>query len=309
MKEYNRVRETFEVLESQTMKTKLDLTIPEELAAIRNLTHFCETNLSRLEAQLTRKRKYINMSLSLVYESRLLKANICSGTLFSDEKIVLANHSSDKIGLFLLRLTNESWETEINSESYDWFFDVKHTENKIYSTNCSKKCVIIMTSDNFNKVGEFKMKDDLMPFGLALRRGFLFVACRNVILKYSLEGLFIYKYNVETGTLYVTVTDVGHIVYSNGTTDTVTCINEIGQTQWEYKHTRLKSPHSVDRDELDNLFICGSSSDNIHILSSNGTLIKIIEDIPCPAFIKMFKGIDMCCVCCNWKNIKIYRIK
>ncbi|XP_065928571.1 E3 ubiquitin-protein ligase TRIM45-like [Magallana gigas] len=156
MKEYNRVRETFEVLESQTMKTKLDLTIPEELAAIRNLTHFCETNLSRLEAQLTRRRKYINMSLSLVYESRLLKANICSGTLFSDEKIVLANHSSDKIGLFLLRLTNESWETEINFESYNWFFDVKHTENKIYSTNCSKKCVIIMTSDNFNKLEKYQ---------------------------------------------------------------------------------------------------------------------------------------------------------
>lgn len=208
-----------------------------------------------------------------------------------------------------MRLTNESWETEINFESYDWFFDVKHTENKMYSTNCSKKCVIIMTSDDFNKISEFKMKDDLMPFGISLGRGFLFVACRNAILKYSLEGLFICKYHVETGTLYLTVTELGHIVYSNGTTDTVTCINETGQTQWEYKHTRLKSPHSVDRDELDNLFISGSGSDNIHILSSSGTLIRIIEDIPCPAFIKMFKDNDLCCVCCNWKNIKIYKIK
>lgn len=168
------------------------------------------------------------MFFFLVYEFWFFKVNICSGILFFDEKIVLVNYSSDKIGLFLLRLINELWEIEINFEFNDWFFDVKYIENKIYLINCSKKCVIIMISDNFNKVGEFKMKDDLMFFGLVLRRGFFFVVCRNVILKYFLEGLFIYKYNVEIGIFYVIVIDVGYIVYSNGIIDIVICINEIG---------------------------------------------------------------------------------
>lgn len=313
MKEYHRIREKFELLDRQTMKSKghqlkLESTIPEELEGIRNLTHFCKINLLQSEIQLTRKN-VSDMSLSLVYEFQLPNVNICSGTLLSGGKIILANHTSNEIGLFILNLKMDSWETVRILNSNDNFFDVKHTENKIYASVYNRKCVIIMTSDNFNTVSEFKMQDDLSPFGISLRKSFLFVACKSAILIYSLEGLFIYKYNVETATHYVTVTDLGHIVYSNGATDIVTCISETGRSQWEYKHTRLKCPHSVDRDELDHLFVSGARSNNIHILSSSGTLIKIIEDIPSPAFMKMFKDIDMCCVCCNWKNIKIYKIK
>lgn len=105
------------------------------------------------------------------------------------------------------------------------------------------------------------------------------------------------------------MTGQGHIVYSKMTTNSVTCMDETGQVQWEYKNPKLICPYSVDRDESDNLYVCGSQSNNIHILSSNGKLMKVIEVIPCPAFIKTFKDIDMCCVCCSWKNIKIYQMK
>lgn len=173
----------------------------------------------------------------------------------------------------------------------------------------AKKRVIIMTSENFTKVRQFKMEDDLVPFGKFLGKVFLLVACGSAILKYSLEGQFIHKYPVKGRTLYVTVTNLGHIVYSNIKTNSVTCIDETGQIQWEYKHSKLMIPNSVDKDESNNLYVCGSKSNNIHILSPNGKLMKVIEDIPCPAFIKTLKDTDMCCLCCNWKTIKIYQIK
>lgn len=315
MKEYHRVRETFKVLELQTTRTKgyqmnLESTIPKELEEIKNLKHFRNINLSQSEILLTKSRYISHMSLSLVFEFQLPDANICSGTLLSDGNIALANHNSHEIGLFTLRLKANTWETVRNVESRDNFFDVKQMENKMYVSNYNRKSVIVITSDSYTTVGqkEFKMVGDLVPFEISLGRGYLVVACESAILKYSLEGEFIHKYPVERRAIYVTVTELGHIVYSNGTTNTVTCINETGQTQWEYKHTRLKSPHSVDRDELDNLFVSGTGSDNVHILSPNGKLIKIIEDIPCPAFIKIFKGIDLCCVCSKWKNIKVYKI-
>lgn len=62
----------------------------------------------------------------------------------------------------------------------------------------------------------------------------------------------------------------------------------------------------MDRDELDNFYVCGFESNNIYILFFNGKFMKVIEDILCFVFIKIFKDIDMCCVCCSWKNIKIY---
>lgn len=314
MKEYHRVRESFEELERETMKTKghqlkLESDIPEELAAIKKLKRFCKIHVSELEVQLTKRRNISHLSLSLVYEFQLPEANICSGTLISNGKIALVNHSGGEIGLYMLRLKIDTWEKVKNFESCDTFFDVMHIENKIYASNCSKTRVIIMTSENFTKVRQFKMEDDLVPFGISLGKGFLIVACESAILKYSLEGQFIHKYPVEGRALYVTVTNLGHIVYSDMETNSVTCIDEKGQIQWEYKHSKLMIPYSVDKDESNNFYVCGSKSNNIHILSSNGKLIKIIEDIPCPAFIKTFKDIDMCCVCCNWKNIKVYQIK
>lgn len=109
LKEYHRVRETFEVLELQTTRTKgyqlnLESTIPKELEAIKNLKHFCNFNLSQLEIRLTKSRNVSHMSLSLVFEFQLPKANICSGTLLSDGNIVLANYNSQEIGLIKLRL-------------------------------------------------------------------------------------------------------------------------------------------------------------------------------------------------------------
>lgn len=108
MKEYQRVRESFEQLEIQTMKTKghqlkLESTIPEELEAIKNLKHFCRIQVAQSEVQLT-KRNVSEISLSLVYEFELSDANICSGALFTDGTIILANFNAKEIGLFTLRL-------------------------------------------------------------------------------------------------------------------------------------------------------------------------------------------------------------
>lgn len=157
--------------------------------------------------------------------------------------------------------------------------------------------MIVLSSDSYTTVREFKMQDNITPYEISSGIGFLFVACATAILKHSLEGRFIHKYPVTSRVLYVTVIGLGHIVNSNIETKTVTCMDELGQMQWEYKNPKLVSPYSLDKDESDNLYVCGSNRNNIHILFSNDKLINIIEDIPRPAFIKMFKGNDMCCVC------------
>lgn len=70
----------------------------------------------------------------------------------------------------------------------------------------------------------------------------------SAILKYSLEGHFIHNYPVEDKTIYVTVTNLGHIVYSNIETNSTTSIDEEGQIQWEYKHPKLMIPCNVDKE-------------------------------------------------------------
>lgn len=72
------------------------------------------------------------------------------------------------------------------------------------------------------------MISDLVFFEIFLGKGYFVVVCESVILKYFLEGKFIYKYFVERRIIYVIVIEFGYIVYSNGIIDIVICINEMG---------------------------------------------------------------------------------
>lgn len=166
-----------------------------------------------------------------------------------------------------------------------------------------------MLSNDFTTVREFIMQDNLVPYGITIWENFVFVACQIAILKYDLQGKLVFRYPVEKSSLYVTVTHRGHIVHSNVKTDTVTCIDEKGVPLWKYVSPKLSGPCSVDRDALDNLYVGGSKSNNVHILSSFGSLIRVLECIPCPAFMKVSERGDRCCVCSSWKNIRVYEIK
>lgn len=85
-----------------------------------------------------------------------------------------------------------------------YLFGVTHTANKINVSNCSTK-----TSNYHDKRELYQSEtDDLVPFCISVRGGFLLVACESAILKYSLEGHFIHKYPVEGRTMYVTVTNL-----------------------------------------------------------------------------------------------------
>lgn len=261
------------------------------------------------ELHLTRRKDVSKISLSLVYDFKLPWTIIHSGTLLSDGTILLANFSCPDIVFLMLRLRLNTCEIVKIIPSFDFFFDVLHIGNEFYVTNHSKSNVMVMSSDTFNMVREIKILTGFRPYGLAKWNDFIFVACESAILKYSLDGQLIRKYSVEDETIYVTVTGLGHIVFSNAIKDTVTCINEAGRIQWVYKSSLLKNPQSVDRDEFDNLYVSGSGSNNILILSSDGELINYFELIPCPYFIKIWKDIGMCCVCSKKRKIKVFEIK
>ena len=75
---------------------------------------------------------------------------------------------------------------------------------------------------------------------------------------------------------------------------------------WQYKNPRLKVPRGLEIDCVGNIFVAARGSDNIHVLSVAGSLIRIIEDVPKPVFIKLMEERRMCCVCSNYKVLKVY---
>lgn len=314
MKEYQRVREKFEVLKLETMnlkehEIKLKSNISKELRKLKQVERFSKLEVLHSRKHLLNRKDIEDVSFSLIYEIQLPDANVCGGNFISDEVIALAKYNSTKKGLWLARLKHNTWDKVREHETDDTYFDVQHSDNKLYVTNQTNKSVIVMSSNDFTTVREFIMQDNLVPYGISIWENFVFVACQIAILKYDLQGKLVYRYPVEKSSLYMTVTHRGHIVHSNVKTDTVTCIDEKGVLLWKYVSPKLSGPCSVDRDALDNLYVGGSKSNNIHILSSFGSLIRVLECIPCPAFMKVSERGDMCYVCSSWKNIRVYEIK
>lgn len=60
-------------------------------------------------------------------------------------------------------------------------------------------------------------------------------------------------------------------------------IESNGRELWQYEHSELKRPWGLTKDFVENIYIAGNFSNNIHMLSSAGYALKIFEQIPLPS--------------------------
>lgn len=122
-------------------------------------------------------------------------------------------------------------------------------------------------------------------------------------------GEILQKYDVNgRNVLHITATKNGLIVYSDWKLETVTAINDNGFEVWKYQTGDLKQPIELDVDSSDNIYIAGSTSNNLHVLSSSGKRIRVIENIPTPTFCKVNEDERIICVCSGTRNIKLYQL-
>ncbi|XP_061177597.1 E3 ubiquitin-protein ligase TRIM45-like [Saccostrea echinata] len=314
MKEYHKNKGNFEIMKRQNTSKK-ELRIQIESNAARELERF-KNSILLLRPQVKNivRNQFTDLDLlnahfSVLYDFDALGLNICSGTFLPDGTFVVASHSKSEIGLNKYSLTNDTSTRLKTFHSDSYLFDVRCVEDELYVTDHTNKRVIVISNDTFIKLREFSVHPKFYPFGIAIWGKFLLVASETAILKYDMQGNLIHSYPVEDRVLYVVVVDNGHIVYSNEYTHNVSTMDDQGTALWTYSSPKLRTPYSVDKDEMNNIYVAGTDSNNVHILSSSGSLIRIVENIPRPAFMKVKEGSNICCVCSNWKNIRVYEIK
>jgi hypothetical protein len=145
-------------------------------------------------------------------------------------------------------------------------------------------------------------------FGIDIKDDNLFIACRDSIVKMNKSGKVVNSYEVPEKVECVIVTKKEHIVYSVWTKDIVSAMNKGGQNIWTYKSPNLKFPYGLERDTHDNVYIAGKNSDNIHILSSEGVLVRIFKNMKNPWFVAISPDERTWCVCSDNKDMTIYQI-
>jgi DNA-binding beta-propeller fold protein YncE len=143
---------------------------------------------------------------------------------------------------------------------------------------------------------------------MAKCNGALYIACRDKIMKIDILGKIQREYKTEGNNIKISATKDGHLVYSNYISHTVTAITDQADRVWQYTHPKMKEPYGLDVDSAGNIFIAAKTNNNIHVLSGAGALIRIMEDIPRPVFIKLMEERGVCCVCSDHKLMKVYKL-
>jgi DNA-binding beta-propeller fold protein YncE len=145
--------------------------------------------------------------------------------------------------------------------------------------------------------------------GLTECSGSYYIACGNKIIKIDKSGKNLKEYKTGVANAYnVIATKEGCIVYSNCFGNTVNAITDWGDTVWQYTHPNMKEPRGLEIDSAGNIFVAAKLSNNIHVLSGAGVLIRIIDDIPRPSFIKLMAERSLCCVCSDEEVLKVYKL-
>jgi hypothetical protein len=128
------------------------------------------------------------------------------------------------------------------------------------------------------------------------------------IEKMKKNGEVVLSYVVPRHVECVIITKRGDIVYSDYGNHTVSSMMQDGKKVWTYTRPNLRFPYGLEKDSKDNIYVAGRDSGNIHVLSNEGDLVRIFENMGTPWFVAISPDETTWCVCSDKKDMTIYNI-
>ena len=130
---------------------------------------------------------------------------------------------------------------------------------------------------------------DTYILGIAVRGRTIYYCARNKglrMLNLSYRSVSDIISSDMSGVLFVATSD-DKLYYTNANTNTVTCCDLHGTTQWEFKDTCvLQVPYGISVDNDGNVYVVGFSSSNVVVISPNGQrhrqLLSSKDGLSCP---------------------------
>nr|XP_022297355.1 E3 ubiquitin/ISG15 ligase TRIM25-like [Crassostrea virginica] len=178
--------------------------------------------------------------------------------------------------------------------------------NEIYISCGTGKVIIVLSSETFAVLRS--MSTEKPCYGLDIKYDQLYVACMDSIDLMDKNGEMIRSYDVEESVECVIVNNQ-KMIYSNYEEHIVSAMSTSSQIMWTYESPNLRFPFGIEHDSRDNVYITGKDSNNIHVLSSEGVLLRVFDNIKQPWFIAIPPDDDStCCICSDNGDMTICRI-
>ncbi|XP_062616146.1 uncharacterized protein LOC134277865 [Saccostrea cucullata] len=291
--------------------SQINIAIEEEkpyiLEQIMNLKSLPEASISESDIDVITDLKRVQ--LKLISEFRIDVGCVRDGIFLGNGQFILSarkpqrNSHDDKCLVY-----DKYWKCTNVVGSLSEPFGLVQKDNEVFAACTLSKGLTVLSPPIFVKDRTIRIGTQI--FGIAyIPYGYFYLACDNKIIKNYKTGRQMKEYNTGYGVKYL-ISSGRRIVYSNRNTNEVIALNDnIDSKIWTYTNPHLISPCGLDKDCVGNIYVAGKQSDNIHVLSSDGILIRLFEDIPRPDFMKINKDRNICCVCSNRRNIRVYEFK
>jgi DNA-binding beta-propeller fold protein YncE len=241
---------------------------PCEMNFVRKKDKQAQMMVAELSPPMTVDCIELNLKLKINTKGSFIRGS----SLLPDGRMVFSCNSSNTVsfinkeGVELIQIGRD----KTGSNTYDTVY-IKDTNSVAVSTaDGENRCITIIDIESQEVMTTISM--DTYVFGMAVRGRTIYYLSGKGLKMLSLSDQSvgdIIKSNMS-GVYYI-ATSGDNLYYTNSGTDTVTCCDLHGTTQWEFKAERvLENPRGISVDNDGNVYVIGCNSNNVVVISADG---------------------------------------
>ncbi|XP_061186925.1 uncharacterized protein LOC133195059 [Saccostrea echinata] len=309
--EFLKTKKTLDYIKNKKVEKiefKLQSNLELDFKAVANVSKIGNAEIIENRESLLHMFDVKNLQPALYQEWQLPGSSIRSAMFLSNTDVIFPDWLTNTVKRYSAKKDKWIYQTEIMLGHGT--FEIKRNGDFYFASCISSQVIKVLSAEDFQMKRTIHVGDAC--YGISFWKHFLYAACSSSIIKMDTEGNQLRIYPTSSGVHYVAVTKNGHIVFSayKGK-HSVTAITDEGDNVWTYVHQCLRHPYGLHIDCDDIIYVAGTNSNNVHVLTSNGFLLRIIEDMPSPVFFIFNKDRNICCMGTNvWETrITMYAIK
>jgi hypothetical protein len=214
-----------------------------------------------------------NIQLNLKQKINIKGIDIRGCSLLPDGRMVFSCNSSDTVRFINKEGIELSQKGKDNTgcSTYDTVYIKDNNSVAVSSGWIGKGCITIIDIESQKVMTTIPM--DTYIYGMAVKGRTIYYCAWNKGLKMLNLSDRSVSDIISSNMTYVfyVATSGDKLYYTNTNTNTVTCCDLPGKTQWEFKDNRvLKGPHGISVDNDGNVYVVGCHSSNVMVISPDG---------------------------------------
>ncbi|XP_060573359.1 uncharacterized protein LOC132731236 [Ruditapes philippinarum] len=213
---------------------------------------------------------------------------ISSLLVLSEHTLLILDWKKCSLVIYILEMSQANCIDDIKFETSP--FDITKVSDYIVAVTFPNERMIklITFSGNMKVLYITKIPGNGTCTGIAYRNPYIVVSYWDPasVKILSMSGTIVKTFDKDDNGQNLVIKPWGLIVSPDNTMiyvsdldkQTVTCLTHDGKVKAVYKDDHLNLPYQLAVDEYGSVYVCGAVSDNIHILSSDLTKVKILID-------------------------------